>query len=150
MFINDYLPKSLTQNERRKLKRCAACFACGAVCYSCAEILWRGHTHWTMILTGGICTALIYAMNRRMRYKSLALRCLCGCGIITATELCVGLVVNRLLGWAVWDYSDMRFNFLGQICLPYCAMWYILSIPAIGLSSWLDRPRRKALSFGNR
>lgn len=148
MFINDYSPKSLSKSDINRIKKYLTSFALGAACYSCAEMLWRGHTHWTMALTGGACTAMIYAMNRRMRDKNLALRCLYGCGIITAAELCVGVVVNRLLGWEVWDYSEMRFNFLGQICLLYCGMWYILSLPAIALSNWLDRPCEKALVFG--
>ena len=29
-------------------------FAIGAVSYSLIEILWRGYTHWTMMITGGI------------------------------------------------------------------------------------------------
>lgn len=149
MFINDILPRSLSGSEIQKIKKIGAAFALGAVCYSCAEILWRGHTHWTMAITGGACTAMIHLMNRRMKEKSLALRCLCGCGIITASELCVGLLVNRLLGWDVWDYSDMRFNLFGQVCLLYCGMWYILSLPAIVLSNRLDMPKKKAMIFGN-
>ena len=30
-------------------------FSIGAAGYSLLEILWRGNTHWTMTLAGGIC-----------------------------------------------------------------------------------------------
>ena len=32
-------------------------FSIGAAGYSLLEILWRGNTHWTMTLAGGICFA---------------------------------------------------------------------------------------------
>ena len=131
-----------------KYKDCCAVFAAGSAAYTAAELLWRGHTHWTMTVTGGLCTMLIHLANRRMRHRRLSLRCLTGCGIITAAELVVGCVVNLWLGWNVWDYSGKTFNILGQICPLYCVMWFFLSIPAILLSNWVDARRpQQALVF---
>ncbi len=116
-------------------------FAIGAVAYTCTELLWRGHTHWTMTLTGGACALLIHLADKRLRQKRLAVRCLAGCGIITGMEFTVGCLVNILLGWGVWDYSRLPLNIMGQICLLYSAIWFLLSIPVIALSSLMERNR---------
>ena len=117
-------------------------FSIGAVLYTVTEILWRGHSHWTMTITGGLCALLIHLTNRRMQGKRLVWRCLAGSGIITAMEFTVGCLVNLVLGWNVWDYSSMPFNIMGQVCLLYSIMWFFISIPAIALSTWLDSTKR--------
>ena len=50
-------------------------------------------------------------------------------GIITAVELCSGVLLNTVLGLRVWDYSMRPFNFMGQICIGYTFLWFALSIP---------------------
>ena len=37
----------------------------------------------------------------------------------------------------VWDYTDMPFNLMGQICLPFSAAWIVVSAAAILLDDWL-------------
>lgn len=59
--------------------------------------------------------------------------------IVTVLELLVGLVVNRWLGWNVWDYSDMPFNLWGQVCLQFSVAWFFLSAAAIKLENALHR-----------
>ena len=110
----------------------------GAVSYGALEIAFRGQTHWSMLLAGGLCLTAIYAVSRR-RKASLWQLCLAGGGIITGVEPAVGLVVNRLLGWNVWDYGDVPGNFLGQICPLYTALWVLLTVPALGLCRLADR-----------
>ncbi len=117
-------------------------FALGASVYPVVELVWRGHTHWTMSITGGLCTLLIHLCNRRMGSRSLLARCGAGCAVITCTEFTVGCIVNRILGWNVWDYSGTPFNILGQICPLYCFFWLILSLPVLAISSWLEHKRR--------
>ena len=51
--------------------------------------------------------------------------------VITAVELAFGEVVNRAMGLGVWDYSELPLNFMGQICLPFSAIWLALSFPAL-------------------
>ena len=136
--------------KKRKRRDDRLIFAVGGAVYTAAELLWRGHSHWTMTLTGGACALLIHLANRRLRDRSIILRCCAGCGIITAAEFIVGCIVNLWLGWNVWDYSGMRFNLLGQICLLYSVMWTFMSLPAIALSTWLDSTRhpRSEITFG--
>jgi len=116
----------------------AAMFALGAAAYPVVELVWRGRTHWTMSVTGGLCTLLIHLCDRKLRSAGLAVRCGMGCAVITLTEFAVGCVVNRLLGWNVWDYSDAPLNILGQICPLYCGFWFVLSLPVLAFSSWLE------------
>lgn len=116
-------------------------FSIGAVGYGIIEILWRGRTHWTMILTGGVCLACIYLNESYNRDAPVWKRCIVGSLIISLSEILVGFVVNMLLGWAVWDYSNQPLNLFGQICPLYSALWFLLCIPATYLCKFL----RKAL-----
>ena len=38
-----------------------------------------------------------------------------------------GCIVNLLLGFHVWDYSDLPLNILGQICIPFSIIWFFIS-----------------------
>ncbi len=42
-------------------------------------------------------------------------------------ELLWGLVLNIWLKIGVWNYSDMPFNFMGQICLYASLLWLLLA-----------------------
>ena len=48
-------------------------------------------------------------------------------------EFLFGLLVNRVLHLHVWDYSALPLNIMGQICLPFSLIWFVLTIPAIAL-----------------
>lgn len=116
-----------------------AVFLTGAAGYSLLEVIWRGYTHWTMSVTGGICLVLIYLMNESLVHASIWSRCLMGASIITSAELLAGVTVNIILKWHVWDYSSIPFNLMGQICLPYSVLWYFLCLPVIGLCTQMSR-----------
>ena len=113
-------------------------FVSGGVIYSLLEILWRGYTHWTMALTGGLCLLMLYWMDGMMGNVPFLLRCLIGAILITAVEFCVGIVVNLMLGMEVWDYSERWGNVLGQICPVFTGMWFVLCIPALLLTRFLS------------
>ena len=115
-----------------KLSQLLFSFLMGYFCYSLIEIAMRGYTHWTMSLTGGVVLAALYALNSR-RKLTLIRSCVTGSLIITAIELTVGIFDNVIMHWNVWDYSDMPFNFLGQICIPFSCFWFLLCIPARAL-----------------
>jgi len=123
----------------KKWMKNACLFGMGAVGYSLIEIAARGHTHWTMTLTGGVCMAGLYHLHRRLHNRSVIVRCGAGAMLITAAELAVGLVVNRMLKWNVWDYSDRFLNGMGQICPWFTMYWFLLNIPLIPLFSLLDK-----------
>lgn len=114
-------------------------FTVGAVGYPFIEIMWRGFSHWTMEIAGGICFLIIYILDEKTNGASLLKKCTMGACVITAAELGIGLIVNKLLNWNVWNYSDMPFNLFGQICLPYMLLWFLLVIPLIYLCHILQR-----------
>jgi uncharacterized membrane protein len=128
-------------------------FCTGGAVYSDIEILFRGHTHWTMYIVGGVCFILLGLMNEVTDWEiSLFWQAIDGGIIITLVEFVAGCIVNLWLGWNVWDYSNMPFNLLGQICLPFSAMWCLLSVIGIILDDWLryiffgeEKPRYKII-----
>ena len=104
----------------------------GLIIYMSLEILWRGYTHWTMGVLGGICFICLGLINELLSWKTpLVLQMLIGSTIITILEFITGCIVNLWLGWNVWDYSNLPLNLLGQICLPFSILWYFVS--AIGI-----------------
>ena len=110
----------------------------GGAVYVLLEMLWRGYSHWTMFLLGAVCFILIGLVNEVFEWDTpLILQMFCGCAIITALEFVTGCIVNLWLGWEVWDYSQYKFNVLGQISLRSSVGWYFLSLVGIFLDDWL-------------
>lgn len=113
-------------------------FCTGGLLYLTIELLWRGYSHWSMFIVGGLCFVLLGLINEIFTYHMPMVRqMLIGACIVTAVELASGCVINLWLGWNVWDYSDMPFNILGQVCLPYMGLWFLLSGAAIILDDYL-------------
>ena len=84
-----------------------------------------------MVVLGGTLFLLLGVLNSRLpQNTSLLLRGLLGGILITATEFAAGCVLNLGLGLAIWDYSSMPFQLLGQVCLPYSFLWVILAMVA--------------------
>ena len=105
--------------------------------YVTIELLYRGHTHYSMFIVGGICGVLIGLINDNTPDMPLLPQCILGAVIITVIELLTGLFLNVYLGLNVWDYSNQPFNFMGQICPQFCIIWCILSILVIRIDDWL-------------
>lgn len=115
-------------------------FLTGSCAYPTLEMVWRGRTHYSMAIAGGVCLTLIGRVCcGRLRQRSLPVRCLAGSGIITGVELLTGLIVNEWLGFGVWDYSGEPLNILGQVCLPYSLLWAALTLPAMALCELFGR-----------
>lgn len=109
----------------------------GGMIYAGLELLWRGRTHSSMFLLGGLCFVLIGGLGRVNPALPIPLRALAAAGIVTMLELGCGLLVNR--EYAVWDYRNLPLNFHGQICLPFTLLWIPISLAAIWLYDIVDR-----------
>lgn len=72
-----------------------------------------------------------------LRPMQLAAKCIADTVLITAVEFLFGWVVNIRLGRSVWDYSNMKLNLYGQICLRYSCFWGLLTEPVSLLSKLL-------------
>lgn len=108
-------------------------FSVGGLSYGAMELLWRQRTHWSMVLTGGACFLALYKLYGRFPRLSMPEKCVLGSLIITSLEFAVGCVVNLAFNLGVWDYSDLPFNILGQVCLLYSVLWGFLCIPISGI-----------------
>ena len=88
----------------------------GGVLYVLIELAWRGWSHWTMFILGGICFIYLGLINEILSWNTpLWQQILIGTAGITALEFLTGCIVNLWLGWGIWDYSGMPGNILGQI-----------------------------------
>lgn len=117
-------------------------FTFGAAGYGAIEIIFRGSTHWTMLITGGICFVLIYIIAIRKKLPVWQ-KWLLGGITTTVVEFAVGSVVNIGLGWSVWSYEDMPYNVLGQICPTFSACWFLMCIPLVWLCNCIEREIRR-------
>ena len=114
-------------------------FLIGGWIYTGMELIWRGRTHWSMFILGGLCFVLVGLINEH-HYKwnqSLILQSIIGAVLITALEFLTGCIVNLWLKWNVWDYSNLPFNLLGQICLYFFLLWIPMSTLCIVLDDWI-------------
>ena len=104
----------------------------GGVIYVALELAWRGRSHWTMFILGGVCFAALGLINEVFPWDMpLWWQIVIGACLITALEFMTGCVVNLWLGWTVWDYSSLPGNILGQICPQYCLLWLPVSLAAV-------------------
>lgn len=114
----------------------------GGAAYVCIELLWRGRSHWTMFVLGGLCEVLVGLLNEGLFPKNFGIipQALMGGIIITLLEFATGCIVNIGLGWSVWDYSNVPGNIMGQICPQFAIYWVLLSVVIIFVD---DRIRYK-------
>lgn len=113
-------------------------FLFGGFTYGGIEILFRGYSHISMFIAGGLCFILIGLLNEVLPWNlSLISQMVISALIITTVELITGLIVNVWLNLNVWDYSSLPYNVAGQICLLFTNIWFLLSLPAILLDDYL-------------
>ncbi len=66
------------------------------------------------------CTALTYDIIDNFFFSFLVCTMIC-----TVFELITGIVFDRLLKRKMWDYTGMKFNLGGYICLSFALIWGI-------------------------
>lgn len=123
----------------KSIRKNSLLFIIGGVGYSLIELIWRKKTHWTMAVTGGTCFSVLFKLYGKFKRMNLAVRCIWGGMIITTAELVCGCIVNLKFKMNVWDYSDQRLNFKGQICPLYSFLWTLLCLPINGICSQLQK-----------
>lgn len=122
----------------RRVKKYALCFGIGAVGYAAIEVIWRGYTHWTMVIAGGLCFIIFSVVEEYFHGRSLPFKAaVCALGV-TAVELIFGVVFNLIFKMGVWDYSHIPLNFLGQICPLFSLMWAGIAIVFLPLAEVIN------------
>lgn len=137
----------------KKLYKYVALLLVGGGIYVLLELIWRGRSHWTMFLLGGICFISLGLINEGIPWEMpLWQQVIIGVGIVTGLEFLTGCIVNLWLRWDVWDYSGLPGNILGQICPQFFLLWMPVAMAAIVLDDWLryrwfgeERPHYKIL-----
>lgn len=114
----------------------------GGFVYVLIELLYRGRSHWTMAIVGGLCFIIIGSINEGPLPSLLGVRSfegqiLIGAIATTIIEFISGVIINIILKWNVWDYSHTPFNILGQICLPFTLIWMVIAAIAIIVDDFL-------------
>lgn len=139
------------QKRLRILSKHLFLFLVGASFYIFIEVIYRGYSHWTMGVLGGISFISIGLINEILSWDTpIWIQCLIGGCLITFYEFITGVILNLWLHLGIWDYSHMPFNILGQICLPFTLIWCVLSLVGIILDDYLrywffneEKPRYK-------
>ena len=115
-----------------------ALFIIGGLIYFVLEMLFRGRSHWTMVVVGGVCFLICGAINEIFDYDmSLLKQGMICAALVTGVELIAGIIINLWMGLNVWDYSNMPLNLFGQICLPFSLLWVGLGIVAVIVDDYL-------------
>ena len=134
-----YLPQlQIWRHKMRKIYKLLILFIIGGCIYTLMEFLWRGYSHPAMIIVGGVCFLAIGSINEIIPWEMpLFLQSIIGGIIITTVELISGCILNLWLNLGIWDYSNMPFNFKGQICLAFSVLWCFISTFGIILDDFL-------------
>lgn len=111
-------------------------FFIGGIIYVALEVIWRGYTHWSMFVVGGVAFLLIGGINEYFPW-SMPLWKQCGIAmlIVTLLEFISGCILNLWFGLNIWHYTVLEV--LGQVSLPFMAVWYFLSAAGIVMDDYL-------------
>lgn len=122
----------------RKFTEYVFLWTVGGILYYAIEMIYRGHSHWTMFFLGGICLLFFAIQQKAVEWKDSLWKQAGRCTLfVTCSEFTTGIVVNKWLKWDVWDYSDQPFQLFGQICPLFIFFFSILSIIGIIFSGYL-------------
>ena len=122
-----------------KVKKNIIFFSSGGVGYGMIELIWRGRTHWTMLIAGGVCFVIFSVISERCKKRTCIFKAVSCALSVTLVELIFGIVFNLVFKMNVWDYSKMPFNLFGQVCLLYTLLWGVLGAAFLPLADYLNK-----------
>ncbi|MDE6026433.1 MAG: putative ABC transporter permease [Lachnospiraceae bacterium] len=127
----------------KKLIRHFVLWITGGIAYFYIEIIFRGFSHYSMIICGGFCFLLVGEIGVDILYSGQPFYILKIMGlaalVITTLEFFTGIIVNKIFQLGVWDYSTVRGNIMGQVCLPYTFLWGVLGLVCVYITDMIDR-----------
>lgn len=115
------------------MKRVLTIWAALGCVYVALETCFRGYSHPSMLVVGGLCGVLVGAINQRPGFyrAPVIVQSVAGALIVLVVEFVSGCVLNLWLGLDVWDYSNQPGNLLGQICPAFGLLWFFIMPLAI-------------------
>ena len=114
-------------------------FTLMGICYVFIEVAFSsivslkpaliGSSSLWMFLVGGLLGVTLGKMNEIKFTRNLIypINIFAGAFVITLNELISGIILNKWLGFDIWDYSHATYNFLGQIDLVHSICWVFLT-----------------------
>ena len=144
-------------NKYRKKIVSMLLWSWGGTLYFILEVIWKTFNNrtdqisWTMLILAIILSICLERCGAELPWNiPLSLQAMICTAVITSTEFLSGYILNVILKLDIWDYSNMPFNILGQICPQFMFLWYILSLIFIPVFDWIryiieggDKPRYK-------
>lgn len=124
--------KLFFQKQHNILFKYLFLFWFGGSTYCTIEVLYRGYSHWTMLVLAGFLFVIIGLLNELWTWNtSFFSQVFSATLIATLSEFFAGCIINILLGWNVWNYSEFPGNILGQVCPQFTLLWVFISSIAI-------------------
>ena len=125
--------------NKKRVKKFSLLFILGAVGYGAIEVIWRGYTHWSMMIAGGICFIIFSLVAERFKEKGIIIKAgICAVGV-TVVEFLFGVIFNLIFKMNVWDYSHMPLNLFGQICPLFSLLWIGIAIAFLPLADVINK-----------
>lgn len=121
------------------LRKNLCLFAIGGAGYAIIELLWRGRTHPTMLVAGGLSFICFSLISEHFRNSNIFVKALLCSASVSFIELVFGILFNVILDMKIWDYSNQPLNLLGQICPIFSLLWGILAIFALPIADKINR-----------
>ena len=83
----------------------------GGTLYYSFEMIFRGFSHWSMFLLGGICLVFFAQQGIWTGWSAPLWKQVIWCTVfVTSCEFITGIFVNKIMHWNVWDYTDQPFD----------------------------------------
>lgn len=125
----------------------------GGTVYFLLEVVYKTLTgkpeaiSWTMLVLAIVLCIPVERYGAELPWECpLWLQGAACAALVTVVELAAGLLLNKLLGLAVWDYSGLPGNLWGQICPQFSLVWWALCTVFIPAFDWM----RYAVEGGER
>lgn len=123
----------------RKVSEYIFLWALGGSVYYLLEMGFRGFSHWSMFVVGGLALCFCTFQGEMTKWQEpMWIQVIRSVIFVTALEFITGILVNKYFQLAVWDYSDQPFNLWGQICIPFMILFSGLLVVAIWLGGMLS------------
>ena len=146
VFMPNYLIKKCS--KKRLATEYLLLFTVGGILYPLMESVYRGYSHWSMALAGGICLCAVHLINTALGSSPLLIKCAASAVFSTETEFLLGCILNIALKMDIWDYSELKFNVLGQICPQFTFIWFMISVPALFISRMISQAVKNIFEKG--
>lgn len=120
------------KSDLRLLSKYLFFFLLGGSIYYMMEIIFRGYSHASMFIVGGIAYILIGIINEYFPWDMyIETQAFIGVSTVLVLEFISGCILNLWLKLNVWDYSNQFGNILGQVCLLFAIIWIPVVLYAI-------------------